>query len=62
MAPMKGVFWKGGATTFINKGTNGRWKDLLTAEDIEQYQAVVADRLTPDCAHWLETGEFPSIA
>lgn len=62
MAPSKGAFWKGGATTFIYKGTNGRWKDVLTAEDIEQYQAVVADRVTPDCAHWFETGELPSIA
>jgi aryl sulfotransferase len=31
MAPVKGASWKGGATTFINKGTNGRWKDLITA-------------------------------
>jgi aryl sulfotransferase len=62
LAPRKGAAWKGGATTFINKGTNGRWKDVLTAEDIEQYQAVVADRLSPDCAHWFETGELPSIA
>jgi aryl sulfotransferase len=51
--------FNGGATTFFNKGTNGRWRDVLTAEDIKQYQAVVVERLTPDCAHWLETGDLP---
>ncbi|MFB2921270.1 sulfotransferase domain-containing protein [Aerosakkonema funiforme] len=59
LAPFKGAAWKGGASTFINKGTNGRWKDVLTAKDIEQYQTVVAERLTPECAYWLETGELP---
>ena len=31
-APLGGAFWQGGASTFINKGTNGRWHDQLTAE------------------------------
>ena len=30
-APLGGVFWDGGAETFINKGTNGRWREVLTA-------------------------------
>ena len=30
--PLGGAFWEGGADTFINKGTDGRWKDLLTKE------------------------------
>jgi len=25
-APLGGVLWEGGASTFINKGTNGRWR------------------------------------
>jgi aryl sulfotransferase len=46
--------WAGGAKTFFNQGTNGRWRDVLTAEDLELYQAAVTRELTPDCAHWLE--------
>ena len=36
-APLGGVLWEGGAATFINKGTNGRWKDILPKEDSERY-------------------------
>ena len=45
--------------SFINKGTNGRWRDLLSADDIRKYESFAASRLTPDCAHWLATGEQP---
>jgi len=51
--------FKGGAKSFIYKGTNGRWKDVLTDEDLARYQAEVERNLTPACAHWLETGELP---
>jgi aryl sulfotransferase len=46
--------WKGGAQTFINKGTNGRWREVLTDEDLGMYAAAVARELTPECAYWLE--------
>jgi aryl sulfotransferase len=48
----------GGSQTFINKGTNGRWRDVLTEDDIKLYHAAVARELTPDCAHWLEHGRL----
>ena len=44
---------------FFNKGTNGRWKDVLSAEEIARCDEVAAQNLTPDCAHWLKTGEMP---
>jgi aryl sulfotransferase len=56
-APLGGVFWDGGAATFINKGTNGRWKDTLTPEDCARYEAVAREQLGEACAHWLATGE-----
>lgn len=56
-APLGGVFWEGGAQTFINKGTNGRWRDVLTEEDNAKYEAVALEKLGPECAHWLKTGE-----
>ncbi len=36
-ASLGGAFWEGGAKTFIHKGTNGRWRDILSKEDVVQY-------------------------
>ncbi len=56
--PLGGIMWQGGAKTFINKGTNGRWKDMLSAQDCDKYEAMALDRLGADCAHWLKNGEL----
>jgi len=53
-----GALWEGGAETFINKGTNGRWRDLLTAADCRAYEAKARAELGEACARWLETGEL----
>jgi aryl sulfotransferase len=45
------------AEVFINKGVNGRWKDVLTTADSAEYEARAAAELGPDCARWLATGE-----
>jgi len=58
-APIE-AFFKNGAASFFNKGTNGRWREVLSAEEIARCDAVAAERLTPDCAHWLRTGELLS--
>lgn len=50
------TFWKGGMKTFFFKGTNGRWKDVLTADELILYKAAVARVLSPGCASWLENG------
>jgi len=52
-------FFKGGGETFIHKGTNGRWRDVLSVREIEQCDEQAAQHLTADCAHWLKTGELP---
>lgn len=59
-APLGGVFWDGGAETFINKGTNGRWRDTLTAEDVSRYEAMAQEQLGAACARWLATGDLPA--
>ena len=51
--PLGGLFWDGGAKTFINKGTNGRWHEVLTQEDSEKYQQLAVDNLGAECAQWL---------
>jgi aryl sulfotransferase len=56
VAPRGGVSWAGGAETFINKGTNGRWRDRLTAADIAAYEQRAIAELGPDCARWLSEG------
>jgi len=57
VAPLGGVLWQGGAKTFVNKGTNGRWQGALSAAEIAAYEAKAAAELGPDCAKWLAEGE-----
>ena len=57
-APFGGGIFEGGAQTFMNKGMNGRWKDVLYPEDIEQYEQMAREKLGTDCAYWLSTGMF----
>ena len=52
-APAGGVFWEGGGETFINKGTNGRWQEVLPTADSHAYEARVAAELGEECAAWL---------
>lgn len=58
VAPMGAAFLKGGKTEFFHKGTNGRWRDMLTPAEAKKYEDMAAARLSPDCAHWLATGEL----
>jgi aryl sulfotransferase len=55
---MRTIFREGGAS-FFHRGTNGRWRDVLSASDNARVNAIVAEHLTPDCARWLVTGELP---
>jgi aryl sulfotransferase len=48
--------FKDGAGTFFFKGTNGRWKDVLSAEELALYEEKAAQVLTPACQAWLERG------
>lgn len=51
--PMGGAFWVGGAETFINQGTNGRWTDTLSEEEINEYDDRAVAELGEECAQWL---------
>ena len=55
--PLGGAFWDAGAQVFINRGTNGRWAETLTPEDVVAYEARAVRELGPECARWLATGE-----
>lgn len=54
VAPLGGAVWQGGGKTFIHKGTNGRWRDTLTAEDCARYEAKAVEELGEACAAWLK--------
>ncbi|MEZ4619859.1 MAG: sulfotransferase domain-containing protein [Caldilineaceae bacterium] len=60
MAPMPAaavqMTWKAGLDTFFFKGTNGRWRSVLTPAELAMCEAAKARVLTPDCARWLEEG------
>ncbi|MBP9883412.1 MAG: sulfotransferase domain-containing protein [Chitinophagales bacterium] len=56
--PLGGAFWDGGSETFINKGTNGRWKEVLTQEQSERYEKLCEEKLGTACSRWLNTGEW----
>jgi aryl sulfotransferase len=54
--PLGGAFWDGGAETFINRGTNGRWREVLTAGDNRRYERMAQEKLGAECSAWLATG------
>ena len=58
-APTGGDAWKGGAQTFLHRGTNGRWRDVLSDEELVLYDTACRRSLTPECRHWLENGGTP---
>lgn len=57
LVPLGGAIFNGGAASFINKGTNGRWHGVLTDDQLAKYDEVVSKKLTPECAVWLEKGK-----
>lgn len=56
--PLGGAFWDAGAQVFINKGVNGRWQNVLSAEESSAYEERARRELGEECAHWLATGEM----
>lgn len=47
-----------GLGTLVHKGTNGRWKNTLSANDAARADQIAAEHLSPDCVHWLRTGQL----
>jgi aryl sulfotransferase len=48
-----------GADSFFHRGTNGRWRDVLSPAEIARCDARAARELPAECARWLKTGELP---
>ncbi len=43
----------------MNKGTDGRWRGVLSEDELALYDATCERTLTPDCRKWLENGGHP---
>ena len=54
--PIAKMAWDKGADRFLNKGTNGRWKDILTAADVARYDALAARKWTKSERAWITDG------
>jgi aryl sulfotransferase len=50
--------FEGGAESFLFKGVNGRWRDVLTEGELQRYRHRVEELLAPEAAHWLEHGSL----
>jgi aryl sulfotransferase len=50
--------FEGGAESFLFKGTNGRWREVLTEDELKRYQDRVEELLAPEAAYWLEHGSL----
>lgn len=52
-----GLAFDGGADSFFFKGTNGRWRDVLTSAQLDRYDQLVGT-LPAEAARWLEHGSL----
>lgn len=48
--------FEGGAASFLFKGTNGRWREVLTEDELQRYRRRSGELMTPEAAFWLEHG------
>ncbi len=48
--------FEGGAKGFLFKGTNGRWRDVLTPHELAAYARRVREFAPPNAAAWIEHG------
>ena len=61
LGPEMGMIFEGGADRFLYKGTNDRWRDVLSSDDVALYEAAATRTLTPVLKRWLERGAASGI-
>eukprot|EP00899_Mesostigma_viride_P015205 jgi/Mesvir1/23686/Mv18640-RA.1 len=54
--PLGGALWKNGCETFLHKGTNGRWTERLTPEEVAAYEQRATKELGDPVARWTMEG------
>ncbi|MGH6870065.1 MAG: sulfotransferase domain-containing protein [Rhizomicrobium sp.] len=58
LLPSLALVFQDAHNTFLNKGTNGRWRDVLTDDDVALYRRRAAEELSPALDRWLEDGRL----
>jgi aryl sulfotransferase len=58
LMPRAANAWDKGSDRFFNKGTNARWRGVLTADDLARYACRVRRETSPALAAWLEYGRL----
>jgi len=58
LMPYAANVWDKGSQRFLNKGTNGRWKGVVSQDDLALYDTMVAKHFSPSLAAWLEGGRL----
>jgi aryl sulfotransferase len=48
--------FEGGAQSFLFRGTNGRWRSVLSDGELQRYRQRVEELLPPEATDWLEHG------
>jgi aryl sulfotransferase len=58
LIPAAAQLWDDGASRFLHKGSNGRWRDLYRPADLAAYEARVASEFSPALAAWVASGRL----
>ena len=58
LMPIAMMAWDKGAERFLNKGTNDRWKDVLTNEDAARYEVLAARKWSNAVSAWVGHGRL----
>jgi aryl sulfotransferase len=56
LLPHAQQIWDGGASRFLNKGDNGRWRQVLHPDDLERYDRMMDERFPADLRQWIAQG------
>lgn len=56
--PQAGMAWDKGYERFLFKGSNERWRGVLSEEQLARYEARVKAELEPGLADWLANGRL----
>ena len=56
LMPFAKAAWTGGHESFIYSGTNERWRDVLTDDDVALYRSRATRELSPALSRWLSKG------
>jgi len=56
VSPLGGALFEGGGASFVNRGVNGRWRDVLSEDESTAYKEMAKEKLGRECAAWLNHG------